>query len=213
MFFRKKDKPEGISIRDGYDQWAEGYPAEQNPIKSASDASVKRMLPDLTGKVLVDAGCGSGYFCHYAEQASAKEVIGIDFSPKMIAQAKKICKYTSFVAGDIENADLKKSSADVILSALVLGHVEKIEPVISKFSGALAADGILIITDFHPFLSLKGQKRTFRFEKKLYEIQHHVHMLHEYLNLLTQSGLVVEKMEEPVWQGNPVIFALKAKKM
>ena len=213
MVFKKKDKPESVSIREGYDQWAEGYPSEQNPIKSASDTTVKGMLPELGGKIIVDAGCGSGYFCHYAEQAAAKEVIGIDFSAKMIEQAKKICTYTKFVVSDIENAEIKESSADVVISALVLGHVEKLEPVISKFSRALKRDGVLIITDFHPFLSLNGQKRTFRFEKKLYEIPHHVHMLHEYLNLLAQSGLAIEKMEEPVWQSNPVIFALKAKKI
>jgi malonyl-CoA O-methyltransferase len=212
MFFFKKDKPQKLDVRQGYDQWAENYACESNPIKSASDETIKKLLPDLKGKLIVDAGCGSGYFCKYAEQAGASEIIGIDFSANMIEQAKRICAYTKFIVSDIQNVELKESSADVIISALVLGHLEKIEPVLLKISKALKNDGVFVISDFHPFLSLKGQKRTFKLENKNYEVPHHIHMLHEYINLLTQCGLTVIKMEEPVWNGNAVIFALMAKK-
>ncbi len=130
----------------------------------------------------------------------------------MIEHAKKTCRYTTFVADDVRNAELP-DDADVIISALVLGHLENIEPVITKFSKALKKDGILLLSDFHPFLSLNGQKRTFQLKKQRYEVGHYIHLLSEYVNLLSQSGLALMQMEEPTWNGTPVIFALKAKKI
>lgn len=212
MFFSKKDKPQKLDVRQGYDQWAENYASERNPIKSASDETIKRLLPELKEKLVVDAGCGTGYFCKYAEQAGAREIVGIDFSANMIEKAKKICTYTKFIVNDIQNVELKESSVDVIISALVFGHLEKIEPALWKISKILKKDGVFVISDFHPFLSLKGQKRTFKMGKKNYEVPHYIHMLHEYINLLTRFGLTVVKMEEPVWNDSPVIFALMAKK-
>jgi len=212
MFFLKK-RPQKLDIQSGYDRWAPAYSHERNPIKSFSDEMIMKMLPNLNGKRVIDAGCGCGYFCRYAEQQDAKEIVGIDFSAKMIEQANKICKYTKFRVADIQHIDFQESSADVVISALVLGHLKKIEPIITRLSGALARDGVLVISDFHPFLSLKGQKRTFRAGKENFEVPHYVHMLNEYINLLTQCGLTIMHMEEPIWKDNPVIFALKARKI
>jgi malonyl-CoA O-methyltransferase len=211
MFFSRS--PKKLDIQTGYDQWAASYAYEKNPIKSTSDEIIIKMLPHLSGKRVMDAGCGSGYFCQHAEREGAKAIVGIDFSSKMIEQAIKICKYTKFLVDDIQNIDLQESSVDILICALVLGHVEKIDMVISKFSKTLVKDGVLVISDFHPFLSLRGQRRTFRSGKEYLEVPHYIHMLHRYINLLTQSGFAIEQMEEPFWQGNPVIFVLKAKKL
>jgi len=211
MFFFKK-KPNKLPIQSGYDQWAQTYSYEKNPIKSFSDEMIMKMLPNLNGKRIIDAGCGSGYFCQYAEQQGAKDVVAIDFSSKMIEQANKICKYTKFQVGDIQHIEFQASSADIVICALVLGHLEKLELIIAKLSNALAKDGVLVISDFHPFLSLKGQRRTFRIGKENFEVPHYIHMLNEYINLLTECGLTIVQMAEPIWKDNPVIFVLKAKK-
>ncbi len=213
MFSLKKNKPVKLNIQSGYDQWAATYSLEKNPIKSASDEIILKILPPLHGKRVVDAGCGSGYFCERAEKEGAKEIVGIDFSSKMVEQASKICKRTKFQVNDIRAVELEESSVDVIICALVLGHLEKIDLTISKFSKALVKEGILIISDFHPFLSLKGQQRTFRRGKELFEVPHYTHLLNEYINLLTQSGFAIVQMDEPFWNGNPMIFVLKLKKI
>lgn len=213
MFFSKSSKPKKSDIQSGYDLWAATYPYEKNPIKSASNETIIKMLPPLKGKRVMDAGCGSGYFCQHAEHEGAMEIVGIDFSSKMIEQAHKICKYTRLLVDDIRNVECKDSSVDVLICALVLGHLEKIDQIISKFSKALAKDGVLVISDFHPFLSLKGQQRTFRSGKDILEVPHYIHMLNHYINLMAKYGLAIVQMEEPVWQDSPAIFVLKAKKI
>ena len=201
-----------MKVQRGYNRWATVYSSEKNPVKSFSDEIIEEMLPNLNGKRIIDAGCGSGYFCQYAEQQGAKEILGIDFSAKMIEQANKVCQYTKFQVVDIAHIEIQEASADVVICALVLGHLERLEPIIQKLSNALTKDGVLVISDFHPFLSLKGQRRTFRIGKNNFEVPHYIHMLSEYINLLTQCGLTIQQMEEPVWIDNPVIFVLKAKK-
>ena len=47
------------------------------------------MFPEMTGKDVLDLGCGYGWHCKYAADHSAKSVLGIDQSETMIAEAKK----------------------------------------------------------------------------------------------------------------------------
>lgn len=207
----KQNKPEKIEIQQGYNLWSAHYANETNPIKSASDKSVKEMLPDLKGKSIIDAGCGTGYFCQYAEQAGAERITGIDFSEGMIAQAKQNCKRTRFITAPIQDLQLNEN-ADVIICALVLGHLNQLNPSLSIFARNLKDGGLLVLTDFHPILSELGQKRTFTLGRKVFEIPHCVHSLQEYENNLKEAGFILEEMKDLAWRGKPVVFALRARK-
>ena len=212
MIFFKKDKPEKIEIQQGYNLWSARYSKEKNPIKSASDASVKELLPDLKGKSVIDAGCGTGYFCQYAELAGAAKITGIDFSEGMIAQAKRNCKRTRFITAEIQDLQLSER-ADVIICALVLGHLNQLQPVLSAFARNLRENGVLVLTDFHPFLSERGEKRTFQIGGKVYEIPHHIHSLDQYRKTLKEAGFILEEMKDHNWKNVPVVFALRARKI
>ena len=48
---------------------------------------LKTVLPDFTGKRVLDLGCGYGWHCRYAAEHGAKTVLGIDTSAKMLAEA------------------------------------------------------------------------------------------------------------------------------
>ena len=53
---------------------------------------LRKMLPDFTGKDVLDMGCGFGWHCRYAIENGARSVIGIDISEKMLEKAKEINK-------------------------------------------------------------------------------------------------------------------------
>ena len=200
-----------MEIQQGYDLWSAHYAREKNPIKSASDDAVRKMLPDLKGKSVIDAGCGTGFFCEYAEQMGAESVTGIDFSEGMIKEAMQNCKRTHFIKTEILNLQLDQS-ADVIICALVLGHINDLRGALSALAGNLKDMGVLVLTDFHPVLSEQGQKRTFQIGGKTFEIPHHIHTLEEYGNILKELGLTIEEMKDLNWKGAPVVFALRARK-
>ncbi len=82
---------------------------------------------DLTGKVVLDLGCGDGFFTRALANAGAKEVIGIDNSEEQIRLAKE--KYNSpnisYQLGDIFRDLLPKS--DLILVPFVLNYAESLD--------------------------------------------------------------------------------------
>jgi len=49
-------------------------------------------LAPLSGKSILDVGCGSGRFSIKSAKMGARRVVGIDFSPQMIAMAKELAR-------------------------------------------------------------------------------------------------------------------------
>lgn len=195
-----------LSPREGYDKWAGTYHVEDNPIKNLSDEFIRSEMPDLHGKRVLDAGCGTGKICSIAVDLGASYVKGIDLSPVMISEAKKNCSRGSFECADLSAVTLEKF--DVIICGLVLGHVELAAPVLEKMISALNPGGHIIITDFHPFQTLMHAKRTFKSDGKTFEIKHTLHHLDEYFILLKKSGITVTSFKEPFFKDNPVIFGI-----
>src|SRR5947209_16534939 len=50
--------------------------------------ALQAMLPDLSGRRVLDLGCGFGWFCRWAREHGATHVEGIDVSEKMLARAR-----------------------------------------------------------------------------------------------------------------------------
>ena len=213
-WFKKKNIAV-LSPREGYDLWATTYSHESNPIKDLSNKFVESMLSDLKGKSVLDAGCGTGHFCMLAQKHQAKQIIGIDFSQVMIDQAKKNCPTAQFYCSDLSTFNLSQEPVDVMICALVIGHIENISPVFTNFSSMLKPGGYLILTDFHPILTLQNAKRTFKNPQtqENIEITHYLHRLEEIKSLLESLGFRIEQIQEPQWKDVPVVYGLKAIKI
>ncbi len=199
---------------EGYDRWASSYLQETNPIKKLSDDMVEQMLPSLDGKTVLDAGCGPVKFCVYASNHNARAVSGIDSSPKMIEEARKACPSATFTAGDLLTVSLPPASYDVVICALVLGHIQKLKPVLEKLIDTLGESGTMIITDFHPFLTLMQEKRTFRdpVSGKQFEVRHYLHLFEEYFASFISRALSIEQWAEPQFNDTPVVFGVRLRK-
>ena len=195
-----------LSPLEGYNKWATTYHVEDNPIKNLSDEFIKSDLPDLTGKSVLDAGCGTGKFCTIAAARGAGFVKGIDLSPVMIEQAKINCPKGKFECVDLSSAYLEKF--DVVVCGLVLGHIDSLEPTLKKLINALSPGGHIILTDFHPYQTMMKARRTFRHNGKTFEVTHSLHTLNEYFALLKSSNITVTRFKEPAFNGNPVIFGI-----
>lgn len=208
-----KRKPKVIRVQEAYDLWASSYPTERNPVRDFSNQLVTEMIPrHLKGMRVLDAGCGTGAFCKLMEERGAEYILGVDISPAMIKIARSSTTKAELLCNDLDKITLAPASFDLVVSSLVLGHVDAFERTLSHLLLALGPTGTIIITDFHPALTLKGAKRTFHDPSsgKTFEIPHHLHLLSEYLRILDHHGLFLKKLEEPVWNGLPVIFALHA---
>jgi len=210
-----KKEPAVLSPLEGYNRWASSYGDESNPIKNASDQFIEKWMTDLHGKTFLDAGCGHGKFCVAAQQQGAAFVQGIDLSPEMVGVAKQQCPSGEFICRDLSTVKLRPAYFDVIVCGLVLGHIEQLEAPLENLLNALRPQGVLLITDFHPFLTLQHARRTFRDKAsgQVYEIRHHLHLFESYFSCFTRHGLVVDVLKEPHYRDTPVVFGLRARKM
>lgn len=106
------------------------------------------------GNIVVDLGSGAGNDCFVARALTGEsgEVIGIDFTPEMIALARQNVEklgYTNvrFVAGDIDNIPLPRHSADVVISNCVINLVPDKAKVFSEIFRILVPGGHFCVSD------------------------------------------------------------------
>ena len=70
---------------------------------------------------VLDIGCGAGNSTKMISETRA-DVIGIDFSEKMINVAKNVYPNITFKQSDAENIPLEDNSADVVIANFVVHH-------------------------------------------------------------------------------------------
>lgn len=103
---------------------------------------------DLTGKTVVDFGCGSGILSLAALKLGAKEVIGIDIDPQALQASLENAKRNG-----VENRlslflpkDQPSLKADVVVANILAGPLKELAPTIIEFvakDGLLALSGVL----------------------------------------------------------------------
>ena len=80
----------------------------------------------MTGKRVLDVGCGAGDFAAFCADEGAASVVGNDISFNMIQLAKE--KYShkgiNFQQTAIEDMNLQSEAYDLIVSSLALHYVE-----------------------------------------------------------------------------------------
>ncbi|WP_434525834.1 50S ribosomal protein L11 methyltransferase [Photorhabdus asymbiotica] len=104
---------------------------------------------DLTGKTIIDFGCGSGILAIAALKLGAAHAIGIDIDPQAIQASRDnaerngvIERLTLYLAKDQPN-DLE---SDVVIANILAGPLRELAPVIGalpKPGGLLGLSGIL----------------------------------------------------------------------
>lgn len=117
--------------------------------------SIRRLLPDLHGLRVVDLGCGYGWFCRWARENGAAEVLGLDVSERMLARARSMTSETSDSAityrrADLEELDLPEASFDLAYSSLALHYVVNLRRLFAAIRRALVPGGRLVFSIEHP---------------------------------------------------------------
>lgn len=135
-----------------FDAYAQ-LPRSQFGLEGAPEwTSIKAMLPELTGKRVIDLGCGYGWFCRYALEAGATEVTGIDLSEKMLERARELTTGNgiTYQRGDLADLDLPYQTYDVVYSQLALHYLPRLEVLFSTVYQALQPGGEFVFTTEHP---------------------------------------------------------------
>ncbi|MDR2083611.1 MAG: class I SAM-dependent methyltransferase [Bacteroidales bacterium] len=121
---------------------------------------LKEMLPDFTGKEVLDLGCGFGWHCRYAMENGAKSVIGIDISGNMLKEARKInnLKGIDYIKKALEEVDYPAEKFDIVLSSLTFHYIESLDIINQNVYKWLKPNGNFIFTVEHPVFTAFGSQ-------------------------------------------------------
>ncbi len=143
-----------MELQNSYDRVAEDY-AKQFGDELTKKPFDCRMLDRLVEKVgkqetICDFGCGSGHIAGYLSRRGAK-VCGIDLSPEMVKQARRLNPEISFRQGNM--LDLKEFADDSfggIAAFYSIIHVSRdyVIDALREMKRVLRPEGLLLLT-FH----------------------------------------------------------------
>lgn len=110
------------------------------------------LFPDVTGKDVLDLGCGYGWHCKYAADCGARSVLGIDQSHLMIAEAcrRNAAASITYRVCRLQDYEYPASAWDLAVSNLVLHYVENLDAVYCRIHETLRHGGVFLMNIEHP---------------------------------------------------------------
>jgi malonyl-CoA O-methyltransferase len=187
--------PETLSSLAAYDKWAASYPPRaHNALMQAEEAAMKSLMPTLRGQVVLDLACGTGRYGLLALEQGAGAVVGLDNSASML----RANPLANRALSSTEAISLASGSVDVVLCGLALGHLPRLAPSMAEIGRVLKMGGCALVSDFHPFIFLNGQQRTFTApDGTQYAVEHYAHLYADYHRAAGEAGLTIEQVVEP----------------
>ncbi|MFA6105533.1 MAG: class I SAM-dependent methyltransferase [Patescibacteria group bacterium] len=130
--------------KEFYNRNAERYAIKHRALFSEQKEEVKHFSDLLSGKRVLDLGCGPGEHAAHFKKLGYK-VKAIDFSERMVALAKS--KQIEAEVMDIEDLKFPPNSFDGIWAVTSLLHIKKTDlpKVIEKLYQLLSEKGILYV--------------------------------------------------------------------
>ncbi len=109
------------AIASSFSKAAETYDKHAAFQRDVGHLLLAKLPADLSGKRVLDLGCGTGYFSALLQQRGA-DVVCVDISQEMLNQARQRCTQgkATYVLADAENLPFEDCSVDYVFSSLAL---------------------------------------------------------------------------------------------
>ncbi len=109
------------AIATSFGKAAETYDKHAAFQRDVGHRLLEKLPSDLSGKRVLDLGCGTGYFSALLQERGA-EVVCADISQEMLNKARQRCGTgkTTYVLADAENLPFEDCSFDYVFSSLAL---------------------------------------------------------------------------------------------
>lgn len=122
-----------------------------SPIRRVFLEQLTPLLGKVSGKTVLDLGCGQGWLSSELSQHGGR-VVGIDPSQKNITAATEQFPDVTFVCSDIESYESSKRF-DLVTALMVFEHFPDLGESLEKIKGLLKPGGelVTIIGDFDKF--------------------------------------------------------------
>lgn len=136
------------------------FPRSRDGLAATSEwPALHALLPAISGKRVVDLGCGFGQLSRWLGDQGAQSVIGIDLSEKMLARAvaETSNPAVSYRRDNLDALVLAPASAELIVSSMALHYVEDFGRIAAMLFDALAPGGQLVFSVEHPIYAARAE--------------------------------------------------------
>jgi malonyl-CoA O-methyltransferase len=169
---------------EAYRLLAADYDQAPNPLLHLERRMLPALLPDLHGKIVIDAAAGTGYWAAYCSRKGAK-AIAADFCWEMIVRAPRPA-----ALADVCRLPLKDECADVTICAFSMGYAPGCLPELRRVT---RKGGLVIVSDMHPEGVRHGWTSGFRHNGDAIQVAQHPYSLED----LACRGLELDRLIEP----------------
>lgn len=187
-----------MNNRQAYDKWSETYDSGQNKTRDLEAAALRESIKIIEQAEILEIGCGTGKNTEWLA-SRAKRLIGADFSPKMLARAKKKIKSETveFCQLDLrEKWNFKENQFDLVTCSLALEHIENIDFVFRQALRVLRPAGLFYIGELHPFKQYQGSKAKFEKGTKIFELECFAHHISEFFRAAKDNNFECVDLKE-----------------
>jgi malonyl-CoA O-methyltransferase len=203
-----------LPVAKGYDRWSATYDATINPTRAAAAAYLRAQPISFNGARVLELGCGTGLDTQWLAERAA-EVIALDFSPGMLAVARRRldAHNVRFTAHDIsKRLPVDDGRIDLVVASLVLEHLRDLRPLFAEVRRVLRPGGMFLMCELHPYRQLMGAQARFVDPATQEEevIEAYPHTIAEFVDVALATDLALVRIDEAASDdmGFPRIFGL-----
>lgn len=190
--------------------------------KLVEQPAIKKLLPELKGKTILDLGCGFGENCIGFVYQGASKVLGIDISRNMleVARNENPNEKIEYYLRDMSEIGSLNHKFDLVFSSLAFHYVKDFKQLLHDIYTLLNENGILLFSQEHPYTTApkngpawtkneSGQKLYYHLSDYMESGERHTHWfvdnvekyhrpMSEIINLLVSERFRIDKVVEPV---------------
>ena len=172
------------------------------------------LFPDISGKTVLDIGCGSGHSLCWCAGKGAKELWGLDLSTKQIENARQHLTQSGY-SPKLYNMPMERECGlpkryfDIVYSIYAIGWTTDLKATFHNIASYLKPGGVFIFSWDHPFMhcvdaageqlvitSSYTRDEAFSYIQRGQPVTVQNRRLSTYINELADAGFAIERCIE-----------------